>query len=437
MRTGGATWGNEVVYHVFVDRFRNGNPARDVRAGEFAFHGHPVASSTDKRLLTGRHSHQRTFYNGDLPGIREAVPYLHDLGVTVLLLTPIFASRSSHRYDTDDYLSLDPHLGSDEDFRGLLDDLHARGMKLVLDGVFGHTSFEHPWYADPDLRRRHYLLKPDGRPETWLNWGVLPKLDTEKAETQERLMEVVDRWAGVDGWRLDAAQHLPASFLKRFKERLRSHHPEAVVIGEEWEPVFSQLRDGLYDGVLNFQFRRPLADFFRFEISAETFARRLSHYIEGYPAASLKHCWNLLDNHDTERFYGTHAKDARSMRLAIALQTLLPGSPQLYYGDEIGMQAKHADEARSPMIWDQKRWSRPVLGAYREFLRLRRAHPVFAEGSFAWRHVSNRAKLVAFERRTAEEQALVVVNAGDYAQRLTLDGCSIELPAHDVRVIFR
>ncbi|HEY9856228.1 MAG TPA: glycoside hydrolase family 13 protein [Stenomitos sp.] len=433
---GQGPWGNEVVYHVFVDRFRNGNPALDVRPGEFSFHGQPVVSSEDKRLLCGRHTHQRTFYNGDLPGIRQAVPYLQELGVTVLLLTPIFKSRSTHRYDTDDYLSLDPHVGSEADFRGLVDDLHARGMKLVLDGVFGHTSYEHPWYRDPELRGRHYLLKPDGKPETWLNWGVLPKLDTEHPETQERLMEVVDRWAGVDGWRLDAAQHLPASFLRRFKERLRRHHPEAVVIGEEWEPVFSQLRDGLYDGVLNFQFRRPLVDFFRFEISAETFARRLSHYIEGYPEASLRHCWNLLDNHDTERFYGTYAKDARRMRLAIAFQTLLPGTPQLYYGDEIGMKGKTADEARAPMVWEPKRWDRKVMAAYREFLGLRRTHPVFAEGDFRWRHVSNRDKLLAFERRTTEEQALVVANAGDSTQVLTLDGRPIEVPAHDVRVIF-
>lgn len=429
-------WGNEVVYHVFVDRFRNGNPALDVRAGEFSFHGQPSLSSTDKRLLTGRHTHQRVFYNGDLPGIRTAVPYLQELGVTVLLLTPIFASRSTHRYDTDDYLSLDPHLGSEADFRALLDDLHSRDMRLVLDGVFGHTSFESPWYREPALRREHYLLRPDGTPETWLNMGVMPKLDTERPDTQERLLEVVDRWAGVDGWRLDAAQHLPESFLRRFKERLRRHQPEAVVIGEEWEPVFSQLRDGLYDGVLNFQFRRPLADFFRFEISAETFARRLSHYIEGYPASSLRHCWNLLDNHDTERFYGTHAKDARRMRLAIAFQTLLPGTPQLYYGDEIGMKARNADAARAPMVWEEGRWDQAVRAAYREFLGLRRAHPVFTEGAFKWRHVSNRAKLVAFERRTAEELALVVVNAGDYPQVLNLEGRQVELPAHEVRVIF-
>lgn len=430
------SWANEVVYHVFVDRFRNGAPALDVRPGEFTFHGQPALPSTDRRLLCGRRTHQRHFYNGDLPGLREAVPYLHELGVTVLLLTPIFRSRSTHRYDTDDYLSLDPHVGTEADFKGLLGDLHARGMKLVLDGVFGHTSFEHLWYRDPELRRRHYLLKADGRPETWLNWGVLPKLDTEDTATQDRLLEVVDRWAGVDGWRLDAAQHLPESFLRRFKERLRRTHPEAIVIGEEWEPVFSQLRDGLYDGVLNFQFRRPVVDFFRFEISAETFARRLSHYIEGYPPASLRHCWNLLDNHDTERFYGTFAKSARRMRLAVALQMFLPGTPQLYYGDEIGMKGKNADEARSPMVWDAERWDRKVQATYREFLALRRGHPVFAAGDFRWRHVSNRDKLVAFERRSADETAWVVVNAGDHPQVLALDGRRVEVPAQDARVIF-
>ncbi|HEY9899234.1 MAG TPA: glycoside hydrolase family 13 protein [Pantanalinema sp.] len=429
-------WGNEVVYHLFVDRFRNGDPELDVRPGAFAFHGRPVATSKSKRALTGDRTHQHTFYNGDLKGIRDALPYLQDLGVTVLLLTPIFASRSTHRYDTDDYLRLDPHVGTDADFEGLVDDLHRRGMKLALDGVFGHTSFEHPWYRDPALRRKHYRLRPDGTAETWLGWGVLPKLDTDDPETQDKLLEVIDRWKGVDAWRLDAAQHLPESFLRRFRARLKARNPEAIVIAEEWEAVASQLRDGLYDGVLNFQFRRPVVDFFRGEIGAEAMVRRLSVYLETYPGAALRHCWNLLDNHDTERFFGNFARDAQRLRPALALQTLLPGTPHLYYGDEIGMTARNSHESRAPMVWEPRRWDRAVLEAYREFLGLRREHPVFAEGGLRWVHASNRARTVAFVREDATARALVAVNAGDYDQAVAFEGRQVIVKAHDARVVF-
>lgn len=432
----GRPWGNEVVYHLFVDRFRNGDPALDVRPGAFHFHGAPVVLSRSKRALTGDRTHQHTFYGGDLKGIRDALPYLQDLGVTVLLLSPIFASRSTHRYDADDFLRLDPHLGTDADFEALVFDLHGRGMKLALDGVFGHTSFEHPWYRDPVLRHRRYRMRPDGTPETWLGWGVLPKLDTDDPETQDALLAVIDRWSGVDAWRLDAAQHLPASFLRRFRERLKARNPHAIVIAEEWEAVGSQLREGLYDGVLNFQFRRPVVDFFRGEIGAEALTRRLSAYIEGYPRASWRHCWNLLGNHDTERFFGIHARDARHLRQALALQVLLPGTPHLYYGDEIGMTARTSHEARAPMAWEPRRWDRAVRGAYDEFLGLRREHAVFDEGDFAWHFASNRARTVAFIRQDASERALVAVNAGDYDQTLAFEGSQVIVKAQDARVVF-
>lgn len=429
-------WGNEVVYHLFVDRFRNGNPALDVKPGAFDFHGQPAAVSRSKRALTGDRTHQHTFYNGDLQGIRDALPYLQDLGVTVVLLTPIFASRSTHRYDTDDYLRLDPHVGTDADFRALVDDLRARGMKLALDGVFGHTSFEHPWYRDPSLRKQHYRMRPDGTAETWLGWGVLPKLDTDDPATQDRLLEVIDRWPGVDAWRLDAAQHLPASFLKRFRARLKQQNPEAIVIAEEWEAVASQLHDGLYDGVLNFQFRRPVVDFFRGEIGAEAMTRRLSVYIDAYPPEALRHCWNLLDNHDTERFFGNHARDARRLRPAVALQTLLPGTPQLYYGNEVGMTSRDSHESRAPMVWEDRRWDRAVRAAYQEFLGLRRAHPLFCEGTFRWLHASNRDRTVAFAREHDGTRAVVAVNAGDYDRVLALEGRQVAVKAHDVQVVF-
>ncbi|MNY29391.1 Neopullulanase 2 [compost metagenome] len=188
--------------------------------------------------------------------------------------------------------------------------------------------------------------------------------------------------------------------------------------------------------MLNFPFRRPVVDFFRGEIGAETMVRRLSAYLDGYPPEALRHCWNLLDNHDTERYFGHHARDARRLRLALALQFLLPGTPQLYYGNEIGMTARDSHAARAPMVWEPRKWDRSVRAAYDEFLGLRRSHAVFAEGGLRWVHASNRAKTVAFVRENDTTRALVAVNAGDYDETLAFEGERILVKAHDTRVVF-
>lgn len=420
-------WPYEIVYQILPDRFCNGDPTNDVQDGAFTWMGKPARRSTDPRLLTSDKGHQHTFYGGDLAGIRQKIPYLVDLGVTAVYLNPIFASKSTHKYDTDDYFRIDPHLGSRADYDALVADLGQAGLKLILDGVFNHTSFDHPWYRE--AMTEHYCLKRNGRPETWMDWGVLPKLDLDNEAVAERLSEVVSYWPGVDAWRLDASHLLPRSFLLRLRERFGG-----LIIGEEWEHAGAAIASGLYDGVTNFMFRKPLESFFHRDLAAESLARRLSIVPETYPWHGVVQSWNFLSNHDTSRFFShvNHRKDP--MEMAIALMFTLPGTPLIYYGDEVGMRGKRPHQSRAPMIWDPKRQDRRIFDTFKRFISLRKRHPVFATGSLRWVYAQNRARTLAFVRESADEQALVMVNAGEFDHAVECLGRSWPVQAGSVRV---
>jgi len=420
-------WPNEIIYQILPDRFCNGDPSNDVQAGAFTWMGKPVRRSTDPRRLTSDSGHQQTFYGGDLAGIRQKIPYLVDLGVTAVYLNPIFASRSSHKYDTDDHFRIDPHLGTREDYDALVRDLKAAGLKLILDGVFNHTSFEHAWYRE--RLETHYCLKRNGKAETWMDWGVMPKLDLDRPEVVEGLSDVVAYWPGVDAWRLDASHLLPERFLRRLRERF-----DGLIIGEEWEHSGAAIASGLYDGVTNFLFRKPLEAFFAKDLAAESLARRLSIVPETYPWHGALQSWNFLDNHDTSRFYSQigHRKDR--MEMAVALMFTLPGTPMIYYGDEIGMRGQNAHQSRAPMIWEPERWESRLHATFKHYIKLRREHPVLSTGSLRWVHAHNGARTLGFVREDADARVLVLLNAGEFDQRIDALGRSWEVKAGKVRV---
>lgn len=422
-------WPNEIVYQILPDRFCNGDPSNDVQSGAYTWLGKPVRRSSDPRRLTSDSGHQHTFYGGDLAGIRQKIPYLLDLGVTAVYLNPIFASKSSHKYDTDDHFQIDPHLGTREDYDALVADLRQAGLKLILDGVFNHTSFDHPWYRDH--AGTHYCLKRNGKPETWMDWGVMPKLDLDREEVVSALSEVVSYWPGVDAWRLDASHLLPERFLRRLRDRY-----DGLIIGEEWEHSGSAIDRGLYDGVTNFMFRKPLEAFFSRDLAAESLARRLSIVPETYPWHGAVQSWNFLGNHDTSRFYSQIGHRKGSMEMAIALMFTLPGTPMIYYGDEVGMRGQNAHQSRAPMLWNPDTWDARLHATFKRYIRMRREHAVLGTGSLRWVHAHNRSRTLAFVRESASEQALVILNAGEFDERIDALGRSWPIKAGQVRVEF-
>jgi glycosidase len=419
-------WPNEVVYQIFPDRFHCHDPAGRPANGAFTWCGKPIRVSAHKRDVTSRHHHQYTFFGGTLEGVRRKLDHLQDLGVTAVYFTPIFKARSTHRYDTDDYLAIDPMLGTRADFDRLLEDLHARGMKLMLDGVFNHTSFEHAWYK---AHRDFYMKGADGKVETWMGTGYLPKLDVEAPGVAEALLGVIDHWQGIDGWRLDASHLLARSFLKRLYERVG---PDRPVIGEDWEDARFDLEEGIYDGITNFSFKRNVGALMYGDCSPETFVRRMRVVYEGYPWPAVVQSWSMLNNHDTERFYSKIGETAYKYRLAQVLQFTLPGTPLIYYGDEWAMTGWGDWEARAPMIWSPNAAQKRFRDHLRTLARLRREHPVLATGGIRFLEASNTRHTLAFERFDDQARALVLLNLGPFDQ--VIEGHAVS--ARDWRIVW-
>lgn len=418
-------WPNEVVYQIFPDRFYCHDPAHRPAPGAFEWCGKPIRVSANKRDVTSRHHHQYTFFGGTLEGVRQKLDHLQDLGVTAVYFTPIFKARSTHRYDTDDYLAIDPVLGTRADFDRLLADLHARGMKLMLDGVFNHTSFNHPWYRE---HRDFYMKAGDGQVETWMGTGYLPKLDVEAPGVADALLGVIDHWEGIDGWRLDASHLLARSFLKRLYDRVG---PDRPVIGEDWEDARFDLAEGIYDGVTNFSFKRNVAALMYGDCSPETFVRRMRVVYEGYPWPAVVQSWSMLNNHDTERFYSKIGETAWKYRLAQVLQFTLPGTPLVYYGDEWAMTGWGDWEARAPMVWNPSAAQKRFRDHLKGLAGLRRDHPVLATGQIRFLSASNTDRTLAFERFDETGRVRVLLNLGPFER--VIEGEVV--PAHDWRLV--
>lgn len=417
----GIKWPNEIVYQIFPDRWFNGDPSNDVK----------VQKTASVARLTDPHLHQRLFFGGDLAGITRRIPYLAELGVTAVYLTPIFKSRSSHKYDTDDYLTVDPRLGTRPDFEEMVRSLHAAKMKIILDGVFNHTSFHHRWYVNPATRRKFYCMKDSRTPMTWMDGSSLPKLNPERPEVERELLRVIDAWPEIDGWRLDAAHLLPVSFLKKLKRKTESIRRRNIVIMEDWTDSHGHFQDRICDGVTNFLFRDAVERFLVEDCSAETLLKRLAGWILRYPWPNVVQSWNILDNHDTFRFFSRVGQKKNRFKIAQVLQFTLPGSPMIYQGDEIGMTGKNDAEARAPMVWDRSKWDIDLLGHTRRLARLRLDHPVFATGRWRPLLAVNSARVVAYERRQSSgARAIIAINDGYVPFHFRFASIRKQLPPH-------
>ncbi len=425
----------EVVYQIFPDRFCNGDAKLTPKAGAWDWRGKAIAVTDDVEELTTEPNDQYTFFGGDFAGIEKSIPHLVSLGVTLVYLNPIFAARTVHRYDAVDYLRPDSALGSRADFDRLVDALHAHGIKIYLDGVLNHTSVDHLWHADLAARRLHYVMQTKSHAMSWMGGGGLPKLDTQSAVVQEKLLEVLDCWSNVDGWRLDAAHLLPQQFLGR----VRDHVAPKPIIAEDWNFAEHYFDEGLADGITNFPFREALKCFFVEDCSPETLLARLGVWITGYGRERWAGCWNYLDNHDLGRFCTDVGSRERLLR-ALVLKFTLPGTPLLFQGIEFGLAGEGPAEARQPVPWDdEKAQDAEVLDLVRKLSALRHRHAVLVDGDFEAVFADNRTRTFAFARRDASSgaRAVIAMNDGYAPCEVATEFGIWELGAGEWRVVVR
>jgi cyclomaltodextrinase / maltogenic alpha-amylase / neopullulanase len=405
------------------------------------------------------------FKGGDLLGVVERLDYLVDLGVNALYINPIFSSASNHRYHTYDYLQVDPLLGGDAALRELLDAAHARGIRVVLDGVFNHAGrgfwpFHHVLEAGAASPYRHWFhvdeRLDDGRPlqaypapgtphsehgyVAW--WGLpdLPKLNTDQPEVREFLFGVAEHWLrfGIDGWRLDVPAEIDdEAFWQEFRRRCRGVNPDAYLVGELWRTAPDWLRGDRFDALMNYALGEPILGFAGgrhldaaviaghheysvgvHPLDAQDFAGRVMELDAMYDPNVVAVQLNLLGSHDTPRLRTVLGDDLDAVRLAVLLQATLPGAPCVYYGDEIGLSGGNDPECRAGFPWDEARWDHGLRDSFRALLHLRRAEPALRDGPI--RIAAAEGHALAIERGAAGGRFVVAANAGEHPVALRI-----------------
>ena len=455
-----------VMYQIFPDRFySSGEPKRGVpedRVLRGDWGGVPEWRPNRYGEVTNS-----DYFCGDLAGIARKLDYLKELGVTVLYLNPIFEAQSNHRYNTADYRSVDPLLGTNEEFRLLCRRAKEKGIAVILDGVFSHTGSDSIYfnregrygkggaYNDPGSPyvRWYRFHKYPGDYESWWDFLTLPNVE----ETEPSYLEficgedgVLRQWLrmGASGFRLDVADELPDLFLDRLRQAVKAENPDAAVIGEVWEDASNKvsygvrrryLLGGQLDSVMNYPFKDALLNYIRHGGGAHFYDTEMQ-ILENYPPAVIPALMNSLSTHDTPRAITVLAGDylddhdrawqeahhnlseeqydhgKRLLLLASVLQFGLPGMPCIYYGDEAGLCGYKDPFNRTCYPWGSE--DAELLEGMRALGRVRTEHPVFSTAEFL--PITFDDSLCAFARSAGDLRLVFAVNRGGKERVLPL-----------------
>lgn len=430
-----------VFYQIFPDRFAQ-------RLGAFGQDGYPPRPTNLQPW--GATPNRVAFQGGDLLGIIDRLDYLQDLGITAFYLNPIFASAANHRYFTHDYYQVDPILGGNKAFFEFLDAAHRRGMRVVLDGVFNHASrgffqFHHLLECGPEspyadwFRVEEWPLNAYDREAAkpnfaaWAGYPALPEFNTDHPAVREFLWDIATYWIeqGIDGWRLDVPYDIDDdSFWQEFRRRVKGANPDAYIVGELWHDAQRWLQGDQFDGQMNYNFTRAAFGFFVGDnmdqsdtagmgygllptLDAPAFAAELHRlHNELYDPAIVTAQLNMLGSHDTPRLLTLANNDKTAVRLLFLCQMSVPGAPNIYYGDEIGMSGRTDPDCRRAFPWhDHSLWDKELLADVRRFIQLRHEVPALRRGDFQLLHAEE--NLIAYQRRYQGNTAVIAFNAGD------------------------
>ncbi len=404
-----------VFYQIFPDRFRRGE--RDWQVDPHA---------RANRVPCG----------GNLAGIRKSIPYLKDLGVTAVYLTPIFHAASYHKYDTIDYYSIDPTFGTNIEFGDLVGDLHAHDIRVVLDGVFNHCGDRHPFFLDVvkkgkaspywdwfTIRGDRVWVEPEPNYARWAGVTKMPEWNHANQATSEYLLDVVRHWIetyGIDGWRLDTTEYLPPDFVRAIYETAKSLSPDIYVLGEVMGLGTPWFRHQALDGVMHYKLWEAITKYLAVGTwDASTFWHSIHAHWYSYPEDANHGSFTLISSHDRPRFISAcHGSSAR-LRLALAFQLTFPGAPSIYYVDEIGLQGGDDPDNRRCFPWDEAHWDQALRAEVRWLIALRKQEAVLRRSGARKLHTEGR--LLIFERSDEQSRVLIALNAEqDVARKFTL-----------------
>ncbi len=405
-----------------------------------------------------------SFYGGDIAGVRQKLDYLLDLGINVIYFNPLWQAKSNHKYDSADYHSIDPHFATTEEMMDFVKIAHQKGIRIILDVAFNHTGEtfwafrdcvekgpQSPYWNWYDWKKWPLPkpLPPDFNPKEYYQcwWGIkdMPDLnydlalphpdenavrDIRKARPNAPLVDYLIstvRWwlidIGIDGFRLDVPDEVPFWFWELFRNEVKKAKPDAWIVGEIWHEARQWVSPLYFDSVMNYAFfKTPVIEFFVLNIiSKEEFCQKIETGLGLYPFHSLKAMMNLLGSHDTPRIFEICRGNVQRLKLAVIFQMCFIGAPHIYYGDEIAMEGGKDPDNRRPFNWNWE--DNPVAcevrAFYKQIISLRKAHPAFWDGHFAFLPAPENA--IAFLREGESEKILVFLNLG-------LDTITISIP---------
>lgn len=362
------------------------------------------------------------FFGGDLRGILEKIPYMKELGVDIVYLTPIFESDTSHRYNIFDYYKIGSLLGNENDLRLLADELHKNGMSIVLDGVFNHSGRE--FFAFKDAVQK-------GKSSEYYDWFVfdssmkcgyqtfadvkeMPKLNHKNRACREYFCRVGEYWiknCHIDGWRLDVSPEIYPEFLRDFRRAVMSAKSDAIIVAECWDDSREWITNGdMVDSTMHYVWSRAAWKYFAEDsISVEELDCRVNRAFSAYPDYVLPLMWNFIDSHDTMRFITRCKGDFERFKLGVFYQLMSPGVPMIFYGDELGAFGGHDHLSRVPMPW-QNSENNSFYEFYKRLIDIRKREKALELGSFKSLYASN--DVYAFLRSLEDEGLVIVINKG-------------------------
>lgn len=388
-------------YQIFPERFAVGDSDKDFSYVNTRWGVKPAPKS---------------FYGGDLIGIREHLDYLVDLGVNVLYMTPVFCSPTNHKYEITDYETVDPAFGGNEALKSLIEDAHKLGIRVMLDGVFNHCSCRHPFFLDAQKKGKKspyydwFFWKEDGSYLTFGGVKAMPKLNTGNPEVIRYFSDVAVMWMrdyGADSWRLDVSDEISHKFLRAFRDAVMAQNPEAIIIGEDWHRAVRYLNGDEYDGIMNYGVTKACLDLLAFHtIDSRLFRDRIVRLYHTYSIAANQKMLNLLDSHDTDRFLTRVKGDAGRFRTAAAIMFFNPGIPCVYYGDEIGMEGGYDPDCRRTFEWNEENWDKDTRNLIKQLMKLKKG-PALSDGDFG---VEEKDGIITFTRSADKQTIKLRVN---------------------------
>ncbi len=413
------SWVQETTwYQIFPDRFCNVDGDKTLTWGKL-----PVKNNE--------------LYGGNLKGITSKLPYIKRMGFTGIYLNPIFKSPSAHRYDTVDYYNIDPLLGTTEDFKTLLDESHKLNIKIMIDGVFNHVDFMHPWFLDVVENGEKSLYKDcfyidkypvanvkfanTGRPiqknMSKLNYKTfaysmhMPKWNTANPKTQEHLLGAISFWTmlGVDAWRLDVSNEISHKFLRQIMDTVRSIRKDVYVLGENMDYAMPWLQGDQMDAVMNYDMIHHVWKYLEHRITLHDFKDRINDYLSHTPKNIIVNMYNVVGTHDQIRIKKRLKDDIRREKQAFIWMFTSAGRPSVYYGDEIGMTGEQDPDNRRCMIWDEKKWDTDFQAFIQKLISLRTSYQSLNEADYYFLD----GDVLAYIKHHQDEKILIILNQQD------------------------